>query len=392
MPLEFEENSRVENQVAASPFEEPSEAEREFVAAWKEKQYKLCLELFPKLPDELSDSARRLLVVIALHSQIMAPHAAQLRKECLRRYLMKSPAPYLLMELKSLLFDKDPEVQEIAFQMYQWAGRAAFPPLMALQSRLQSLNPRTKANQRGVVHLMRLFGELKDPRCMSIPGEVLLGKSPKFGHVKMFRNALKYGGWCVVASWLSIIGGFIGIGPYFGGDPAQMPAYVGVVSGVASFLYGVSMLGVICCWGSALFLAPFVFSGSRKAFALFQEAAVAAMESIGDKRALLYLMPCDKGVDATPRIHALVLALLPLVSEKDREWLGDSASDWMKSRIRYMGGDAIFLRSVGTVGDERLISPLKRIISYSKHGAAREEAIRALAALEARRDTKKENG
>ena len=167
----------------------------------------------------------------------------------------------------------------------------------------------------------------------------------------------------------------------------------GNIAGLCFLLMSlVSMITFLLLLGYIVCTSPLVYLKDDGAQRLFQTETIAAMERIGDRRALKYLMQADMGVSVMPHLHALILRLLPLIGEEDREWLGEVGGKWLAVRLHVMASaqsTLTLLKATAILGDERLIRTVDKI-SQSKSAEIRAEALRVLAVLESRRDAKKE--
>ncbi len=404
MPLEFEENTPNENRLAAPPLETPTEAERLFTAAWRDSQYERCLELISQLPATVTPETIQNLTTIALcepHRRRWNPlkkpksPPALLRRECVR-FLGRFPSPKLLSDLRPLLFDSDVVVQETAFALFGSSLDAAVPILVEyLAERLESLDPHDAPQSRGVSGALRFCKAAKDARLTDTLGDALLRYLPRFMGRKKLYGKFRAGGialGAVVALWVcnDMALEFLVRNRRDPKNP-QSITFDWIFTMLVNVLIQLILAGILarCIY---ILCLPLIVSRYRRRQAVGRAEIVSAMQAIGDKRTLKYLMQSELEAGASAETTGLTLELLPLIDAGDGMWLGEIGGNWLtKCLIETTPGDTVIrLKSAEILGDERHIYAVQRLSVKSKFSEVRESASRALAVLESRRDAKKE--
>ncbi len=394
MPLEYEENA-LQNSAYTSPVPLPLETinleiEQEFAQRWKQERYRECSNLLSHLPPSISPTTRKNLIKI-----VQVPTSQWQKEKCsLRRsivlYLSQHYAEECLVPFKPLLFDKDHEIQLCVFVMYQQAGRKAIPILLDdMKATLASINPHTSTNRTGILNLIRVLGEAKDSRATEILGSILQGHVPTYLMNGRLEKGIKY---FSIGTWV-----FYNIGTLL--KVLISLSVSSQIDWLSDFFVGAlfSLVGTTLASGMlyiALFIIsmPYLIVRDNRLQALFQQETFRAMESINDKHALKALMQGTIASGINPAKLKVILKLLPLLEEEDRRWLGRTGRAWLSNYLRETTPEAtlILLKATEILGNDSLIHPVQRLSKKAQSEAVRNEAIRVLAILEARRDAERE--
>ncbi len=393
MPLEFEENSpQKSGYTSAIPLpalESKTEAERRFAAAWSDKREMECLELVPKLPPHITTETLNLLITIALRPPLWRErwfgNAVKLRRKCVA-YLAQSPTPLRLMTLKPLLFDRDEEVQEMAFEAFRRAGKESASILLEkLEGTLSAIAPNLPAHRRGILRVIDILSRWREVAAIPLLGDILLGNLPTYPFNGRLENALKYGAISIgVLSTGLLWSGMLSMGSWTG--------LLDLIIYVAFSLIGSTVIAGIFYVGSFTLCLPYLVYRDNRIQSHFRTEAIQALRRIGDKRALKSLMQAETGRSAKPLTRTAILELLPLLEADDTKWLGRTGRSWLTENLRESssGDTLILLKATEILGNEAHIPPVLRMCKRGKSAEVRAEATRVLAVLESRRDAQQE--